>query len=353
MKRYVGLILVGLLLLTACEVEIRRVQIDVTPEEVTLAPGGTQDFTASTTSERETDFSWRADGGRFDNSVGETITYSAPEEEGEYTVRARPTNGGNDFIEGRATVTVSLTEEVEPVTANTDASTPVGDEVALEPDEIIVFEVDVPSSVAQSGQALHLELNQELALSVYDGEGDLYATSSSAALFAAGTAGLETTQDDLAPQAIAVARQCRGSCVIQDAVEGTYYAKIKNTGDARVSLNLYAYILDYSDTEEPGNNEVSGAPNVSDFESGAIESLGDVDLFRADTNGDLIFSPKADISVDLQAELVTATGSTIVEVNPDEPTEVRAGDFIKVSVPDGDEAAAASDSRYNLEIVQP
>ena len=146
MKRYTLLMLAGLLLLTGCEIEVRRVTVDITPEDATLAPGETQTFTASTTSERETDFSWSADGGRFDNTVGETVVYTAPEEEGEYTVRARPTNGGNDFTTGTAEVTVSLTEEVEPVTANTDNSTTVGDEVTLEPDEIVVFEVTVPVS---------------------------------------------------------------------------------------------------------------------------------------------------------------------------------------------------------------
>lgn len=349
MKRYIGLILVGLLLLTACEVEIRRVEVEVTPEEVTLAPGETQDFTASTTSERETDFSWRADGGRFDNSVGETITYTAPEEEGEYTVRARPTNGGNDFIEGRATVTVSLTEEVEPVTANTDAGAPVGDEVTLEPDEIVVFEVTVPVSTSQAGSALYIELSEELDLSVYDEERTLFASSNSADQFARGDSGLSAAGVDA--QAITVSSRCRGSCVIQDAEASTFYAKVKNTSNDEVSFSLYAFVQDYSDGTEPDNNQRADiAPTLAQTESGAIESLGDEDFFRVTTDGTLFFTIRPNVVIDLKADIVDALGEKIADAPADRGVEVQAGDYVKIYVPSNDEAAAASRSGYDLEI---
>ena len=152
-------------------------------------------------------------------------------------------------------------------------------------------------------------------------------------------------------QTINAAARCRGACVIQDAAASTFYAKVKNTSDDDVSFDLYAFVQDYSDGTEPDNNQRADiAPSFADLESGAIESLGDEDFFRVTTDGQLLFTIRPDVVIDLKAEIVDALGETIADAPAGRTVQVQAGDYIKIYVPSGDEAAAASASGYDLEI---
>ena len=352
MKRTLGFILVGLLLLTGCEIEVRRIVIDIEPGNVTVAPGETVAFTATTTSSRQSNFSWRADGGRFDEATGETVMYTAPDSEGTYTVNARPLEGGNDFVEGSAEVTVRLTENVEPVTATTSATTLLK-EVAVPARGSVVFEVTVPASVQRAGSALVIELNRELPLGVYNADRQLFATSKSATAFGAGNTGLTGTVET---QDITISSKCRGSCVVQDAPGSsatTHYAQVKNPGEAEVTVGIYAFVRNYDDNTEPANNERAEAPSLTTDEGGAIESLGDEDFFRVGANGSVIFTPFAQVTIALKAEVVDAVGASIVNLPPDTRVQVTEGSFIRVYVEGGNQAAATNASRYALELTNP
>ena len=75
-------------------------RVTVTPEQVTLAPGTTQRFTARVDHPRDATVSWRASGG----TVGADGLYTAPSAEGSYVVVAR--SRADTLVEDTAHVTV-------------------------------------------------------------------------------------------------------------------------------------------------------------------------------------------------------------------------------------------------------
>ncbi len=113
------LILVVVLFLAACSTSsppLGPVNVSITPGQATLAPGETREFTAIVSGTPDTDVTWSATGGEI-TGTGNTVTYTAPAEEGSYTLTA--TSQADPGKQATATVTVSSTP-VEEITVAID-----------------------------------------------------------------------------------------------------------------------------------------------------------------------------------------------------------------------------------------
>jgi hypothetical protein len=203
-----------------------------------------------------------------------------------------------------------------PVTAGSDPNTAI-DSSSVGGGDSVVYVVTVPTSVGSS---------------------DLF-TAGGAPSVQIGTAGID------------VDVICRGSCVILDASAGTFFAEVVNGGGSSVDFDLFVFGDDIQDEGEPDNNLSSTAPTLSEAidQEGAIETLGDIDLYSVETTGTLSFTSAS--SLDLIAE-VLFNGAVQDTLSPGETGQVFDGDIVRVSENGGNAAAIASASAYDLSIVE-
>ena len=110
-------LLVFLILLIACggpeapKPEPDDVKISITPEKTELGPGGTKEFTAKVTGTTNVAVSWKADMGTI-AGTGTTVTYTAPNVAGDYTVTA--TSQADSSQSASAVVTVIVPPPPKP-----------------------------------------------------------------------------------------------------------------------------------------------------------------------------------------------------------------------------------------------
>ena len=110
-RRTLNLLTLGLFLLimTACggnEVTPGTVTVSISPQQVTLAPDASHTFTAPVTGASDTSVTWTATDGTVDGT-GNTVTYTAPSEDGSYTLTAT----SNADTSKQATATITVTSE--------------------------------------------------------------------------------------------------------------------------------------------------------------------------------------------------------------------------------------------------
>ncbi len=218
----------------------------------------------------------------------------------------------------------------------------------LAPGENVLVQVNIAPVTGR--QLLYIELGANVDLEVGDASRALLASSSSPEYFARGRAGLRGAS--IEPQRIQLDVQCRGSCVIlEPRGSNTFYALIRNTSGARQTVPLFAYMEFYSDEFEPMNNSIDGAAplpvGVDLAESGAIETLGDVDYWRVTSSGRVLFaSPETNIGI--QAELLSSSGTSLGgPYGAGSEFDVTVGQIIVVRS-SLDRAAAPADSAYQL-----
>lgn len=357
MKRWLGTLIVISFALAACTISVTPNRVEVTPSAVTVEPGASVDLRASVNFDTDSEILWRLgpEDTRSPNEVlsdrtGPTTTYTAPDEDGTYTVIAETVDEAS--LRGEAKITVDSFLGAERVDATTDRDATVFAS-NLAPGEEQVLGIDVSSATASAGDALIIELDASLDLSVYDEDRSPYASSSSSDFFAAELDAVSSSA--LETQAIGVARACRGSCVIRDAEAGTSFVRITNSGSSTANYTLYAYVDDYDDTGEPANDDEATAVDLNDFDQGAIETLGDEDYYRVAAAGEVSFNAPAassEIAARLRAEITEADGTPIVTLEPGQSEDrLFAGDIIRVYVEGGERAGAAAVSRYVLELV--
>lgn len=353
MKRLGLFILLASLGLTACTVSgsVSVKRIEISASETTVAPGAEVTLNAELNFETDSRVLWstggrdtRPDDVAFSNSgVGRTVTYTAPASSGTYTVTAETSDelSLSDTID----ITVDAFLGARRVDASTDSDVTAATG-ALAPGEERLLVVQVSSALADANEALYLELDSSLDLTVLNEDRAVYATSSSADFFAAGTAGLDSTGLDT--EAIGINKICRGSCVIRDADAGSYYLRIENSGGESVNYTLYAYVTDYSDSNEPNNDTAAGAVTLTDLDQGAIESLGDEDYYEVGVSGRLCLlgsswsNTRVNVTGDDGLNEVIAPGESV--------GRLQVGDLIRVYEEGDDRAAAVGVSRYTLEM---
>lgn len=76
-----------LLMASACPGRGARISISISPDSAKLLVGESQEFTATVSGTENTAVSWEASGGTIDGS-GNTVTYTAPEQPGTFTLTA-------------------------------------------------------------------------------------------------------------------------------------------------------------------------------------------------------------------------------------------------------------------------
>lgn len=230
----------------------------------------------------------------------------------------------------------------EPVDAGTDPGSGVGGTLPGSGSDVYLVSV---SGAAASSDLLYLEVDTEnAAIIVYNTGGTALASSTTADRFVAGGGAAAR----FSTSAIGVAIECRGSCVIFEATSASYYVEIVNETGSSLNYQFYAYGDEYVDEYEPSNDVPAGAPDLSSSDSGAIETLGDVDYFYVTSSGTLTFTSTSSLA--LRAEVSDAGGAVVATLSPGQSTTVFASDEIRVYESGGDAAAASSASRYNLVI---
>ena len=352
MKRWYYPILIMLLGLTSCTITATPNRVEVTAEKTTVKPGETITLTAKPNFETASDILWRvgskdkrtADEVFNGDRIGTTVEYTAPQTDGVYRVTAET---ADEFsFSGSIDIMVDAFLGAERLTAGTDRDTTILSG-SLPANSFKLLIIDVPSEVADVGEALYIELDQSLELSVFDSDRGLYASSSSAAFFATGDEGLNST--GLATLDLPfVIGGCRGSCVIQDATATSHFVKIENTTNVNVTYSLYAFVENYQEAGENENDSVSGAISLGSgvSEAGAIESLGDIDYYEAASSGTLTLldTSWSEVRVD-----ITGSDGTAETLQPGESFgRLRTDDLIKVYEVSGDRAAAAKESKYTI-----
>ena len=249
----------------------------------------------------------------------------------------------------QVTITPTPTPEYDvAVTASawTDATlagAPIADTVTLTPGESIRYKVDVPSS---SLEAVYYELDQPLELTVYNRFDSALASSASDDFFARGTLALaNATVSGVATQDITPQLTCRGSCVIERHTDSTRYLRVHNPSAFDVTVNLYVVMRDFEDTSEGG---ATSAVNLGDND-GALETLGDVDVYEASVDGDvsLTFGSLAS-GLQYRIRIYDGGGALVDTLFVGDPAvPVFAGEEIVVDAVNGaDRAAASGKSRY-------
>jgi hypothetical protein len=342
------------LLLVACTVSVAPNRVTISPGSERVAPGGTVVLTATPNFNTTSEILWRVSGPSgsanetLSSRTGTTVTFTAPtgsNVDGEYTVTAETVDTAS--LPGEAVILVDSFIGAQRIGPAADAETVVLSGT-LAPGELKLAVIEVSGAQAGRGQALFTELNEDLQLTMFNSDRSVYASSSNRNRFAAGTAGLSSQL--LEAQSISVAQVCRGSCIIRDAAAGNYAIRIRNQGSSSVNYSLFVYIEDYKDENEPANNSISGATAFSDNASGAIESLGDIDHFRATARGTLRFNSASNLP--LRAEVLSGAGAVQAELRPgDSFDRLISGDVIRVFVQGNNQAAVAARSSYTLEIL--
>ena len=346
------------LILTACVgtvtvaplPKVAKVDITFPVAAVSLDVGETQRFTASSeNADGEISWSDAEAGGSFEPATGPEVVYTPPLAAGTYTVTAKVSNSNNEDTDAEQLTVIDPLPADETLIVEGDGSfeadMPLKSEVTLAGGASRIFQIDIPNGTKD---ALIIELNQPLQLSLYNNDGykTLFASSSSADFFAPGSSGLSSSLDS---QGISFSITCRGSCVYQLA-EGVsrVFAQVTNPNASQVSFNLWAYVDSFGDTGERANESSATAPELVDADSGALETINDVDFYKVAADGTLRFTSTTTV-VSPRAQVLDASNNLLTTLEPGQITEVVVGNVVKVFSANS-RAAASSVSRYSLAI---
>lgn len=284
-------------------------------------------------------YEWNFGGGA--TSTGETAqhSYDTP---GIKTVTLTVTDDGG--LTDTESMQVTVEGSVEQVEANADPFVAVASPT-LAAGATGYYEIEVSSTVAEAGAALFVELSEDLPLEV-DWFGDIYYAESADffSLEAMETGGSAT----LRPSGISVAQECGGSCVIVESDASFARVTITNTTGSSLTFDLFAYVDDLKDTNEPGNDSLAGAVplGAGEFDSGAIELVGDVDYYMATDDAQVTFVGA--INIDVIATVRNAADAIVGgPYLPGTPISVLSGQYIRVEAA-SDVAAVAGGSTYSL-----
>ena len=203
-----------------------------------------------------------------------------------------------------------------------------------------------------------------------------FASSSTGFYFAAGSAGIiPASEPALGTADVSFPTSCIGPCIIvnsdQAASIGTGYVRITNPFTTDLDVRLWVFSKELDDTGEPANDVRAGATLLTGgTETGAIETIDDVDVYEVLSDGDVtVFAPttfsgapSSDLvtlrveALDTDGDLIDPVfvgGSNPVTIAPDGDhtfSDLLDGEFIRVRALDG-RAASAEYSRYDVDFV--
>lgn len=214
-----------------------------------------------------------------------------------------------------------------------------------------LFRVTIPTDVRDDNDVIFFEVESTgaVAVRVLTGNGNVFASSATPAFFGPGNSGIELANSAFNPLGINVQVECRGPCVIDRANQAARYVQLENVSGSPIEFSFYAYGDLYQDTGEPANDQQGGAVLLTDFDSGAIEVMGDVDYYWVNFDGRVRFTTTAASALELVAtRLSTGDSDTF---GPGSIMAVRAGELIRVESRSG-MAGSSLASIYRLEAVE-
>lgn len=251
---------------------------------------------------------------------------------------------------GACTVSFESTPPDAEIEARTSTAGSLANESArtnetLASGERMLIGVDVPSA---GEDGLYLYLDRPLGLSVKNSSRATIASSPGPDFFASGTlVGLSdapSADPSLAPSVVAT-QACPGSCVIlRNSGSRQVFMEVRNDTGSTVNVGVYAVLREFDDGNERRNEPIRFSSN----EQGALETLGDTDVYEAGRDGELFFDA-VDSTLDFQATVRDPGGSFSTTLSDGESTEVFEGDRITVQATNS-RAAVSSKSSYFLEI---
>jgi len=211
-----------------------------------------------------------------------------------------------------------------------------------------VFALQAPGGAAD---VHYVEINHDLPLELR-GSGSGYNTvafsSGSGDFFGAGGHGLAAA-GQLEAQSIGENKACLGSCVIFEFSSQASYARVHNDTGASLAVDLYYYGSDFLDLTEPQNDSAGSAPVLTTDDSGAIETVGDVDFWRMGVGGQVAFDQLVN-GIDLKVDVLDAFGNYVETHYGGDLFLVFADELLRVSAVDPQVAAVVARSSYFLEL---
>ncbi|HEV6953057.1 MAG TPA: hypothetical protein VKY86_07365 [Promicromonospora sp.] len=280
------------------------------------------------------------DGTAFRVFAGETVRVRAAQDRA-----GPPGRSGYTVLVGAPTGgTPPRDPGCRPATANLSPNTPVVTQF-MGSGATATFVVTVPAGV-RSRDVIQFEVGGSARLEVLSSGGSVLFSSTSPDVFFAG--GAASMAPEVAPSAVAANRVCGGPCVIVPSPASSYLVRVRNTGSAR-NVPLYAFGRAFDDRTEPANDARSTAPSIVGDGSGAIETVGDVDLWLVPFTGQVAFDAVSGGPA-LQAHVLSPQGAVVDgPYAPGSTFEVFAGEFVRVRAADPNRAAVAGRSTYFLD----
>lgn len=217
---------------------------------------------------------------------------------------------------------------------------------------VIEYRVTIPATV-RSRDVVYFEIDRNIGLQLRTSSNlSAIASSSSSNMFAGGgtlafSSG-DVEGDAVGPQAITPSKACRGSCIIAPANANSLFLRVHG-GATATNFTLFVYGSSFMDPTEPANNTRGAVPLDGD-DSGAIETIGDVDMFRVPTVGRVRFDT-AGGGPALQAVILDIGGNPIPGLVYSSGANFCAydGETIRVSAINSSQAAASARSSYWIE----
>ncbi len=354
MRKYSFLLALVFLLAACVTVGPQKPTVVIEPGTQEIAPGATLEFTASLAGATNFIWSLTPQQGTLTTLAPNRVRLAAPTVEGTYTLRA--VTAEVDSLPGEIKLTVSRFAGVQTLTAVVSPALvsdiqPLISGINLAPNASALYAVTVSDTVAQGAPGLYFETtptpaSAKLALTVYNPDRSVYGSSSSPTIFARGLEGLPAPTL-FQPQGILPgAYVCVGPCVVRDSQAGTYYVEVKNVSTVSAQANIFGFTRALADNTENANDSVASAVALATFDSGAIETLGDVDYYRVTRAGPLTFSSTS--AVDIIATALDAAGTSIGTFTRGTPLFVPLNTFIEVKSATGNRAGPGADSQYSL-----
>lgn len=221
---------------------------------------------------------------------------------------------------------------------------------------LVEYRVSVPPTV-RSRDVIYVEIDRALPLELRSSSNlSAYANSSSRYQFASGAA-VRAPEPALTDQGVTVAKDCLGACIIEVPRSSSYFVRVRG-GSTATDVTLYVYGSDLMDDTEPANNAVGTAPVLVTTASGAIETIGDVDVWRAGATGTVAFDTVA-AGPALRLVLLDESGAQIPTdlgggpFTSGQTFTVFAGESMRISATNVNQAAVAAHSSFFLEVVGP
>ncbi|MFO7545068.1 MAG: hypothetical protein R6W77_06195 [Trueperaceae bacterium] len=237
------------------------------------------------------------------------------------------------------------------VTANENPNAPVHTD-SLAAGSAEIFEITVPQTVQSGYDVVYVELGPDMDIELElraANYASVLMSSNSRDYFGRFSTGLAAVSADLDAQGITSMVNCRGSCVIFQPTASTYYARVKNDSGVGVSYDLYVYGDDLQDDTEPNGAVATAAPfAVASTVSGAIETIGDRDLWDVIGDATIQLDTAAGNPVDIEATVLNSAGVAIDgPYGPGAQFQVFDGEYVRVESA-SDFAAASAKSVYYL-----